>query len=125
MCIIKNGNSIIYPCKICFTIIKDKDSAAQCDICLSWVHTECNKLDYKAQMIPGTVSFVAAKVFLLEHDHVKIFYLIQTFSQGVSSDNDKESSLSIKPSTFALLLNEFDNTSSENNNDPENVVNSK
>ena len=40
-------------------------------------------------------------------------------------NDDKESSLSIKPSTLALLLNELNNTSSENNNDPENVVNSK
>ena len=49
-----------------------------------------------------------------------------SFSQGANSDNDKESLLSLKPpSDLALLYNQFNNTSPEKNNDPENVVNSE
>ena len=49
-----------------------------------------------------------------------------SFSQGTNRDNDKESLLSPKPpSDLALLYNQFNNTSLEKNNDPENVVNSK
>ena len=49
-----------------------------------------------------------------------------SFSQGTNSDNNKESLLSLKPpSNLALLYNQFNNTSPEKNNDPENVVNSK
>ena len=50
MCIPKNVNNIVYPCEICHININNKDSAAQCDICQSWVHVKCNKLnhiDYK------------------------------------------------------------------------------
>ena len=50
MCISRNVNDIVYPCKICHLNVTNKDSAAQCDICQSWVHIICNKLnhiDYK------------------------------------------------------------------------------
>ena len=50
MCSSRNGNNIVYPCKICHVNINNKDSAAQCDICQSWVHIKCNKfnhIDYK------------------------------------------------------------------------------
>ena len=47
-------------------------------------------------------------------------------SEGTSSENDKESLLSLKPpSDLTLLLNQFNNTSTEKNNDHENIVNSK
>ena len=42
------------------------------------------------------------------------------------SDNENESLLSLKPpSDLAILYNQFNNTSPEKSNDPENVVNSK
>ena len=50
MCISKNANNIVYPCKVCHVNVNNKDSAAQFDICQSWVHIKCNKLnhiDYK------------------------------------------------------------------------------
>lgn len=53
-------------------------------------------------------------------------HLHQSLSQATNSDNDEESSLSLKPpSHLALLYNQLNNTSSENNNDLENIVNSK
>ena len=50
MCISKNINNIVYPYKICHVNVNNRDSAAQCDICQSWVHIKYNKLnhiDYK------------------------------------------------------------------------------
>ena len=32
--------------KICNTNTNDNDSAAQCDICQSWIHMICNNLNY-------------------------------------------------------------------------------
>ena len=46
MCISKNVNAVGYPCKICHVNVNNKDSAAQCDICQSWVHIKCNKLNH-------------------------------------------------------------------------------
>ena len=42
MCIPINVNYGIYPCKICHVNVNNKDSAAQCDSCQSWVHMKCN-----------------------------------------------------------------------------------
>ena len=50
MCISKNVNNIVYPYKIYHVNVNNRDSAAQCDICQSWAHINCNKLnhiDYK------------------------------------------------------------------------------
>ena len=81
-------------------------------------------------MIPGTVSLVAVKIFLLEHKQIKTSSLPssreQTFSQGTNSEKYKESWLSLRPPfDLVLLYNQFNNSSQEKNNDPENVVNSK
>ena len=72
MCISKNVNNIVYPCKICNVNVNNKDSAARCDICQSWVHAKCNNVITlttnisKAQMSPGTVFLVAVKFLFLE-----------------------------------------------------------
>ena len=80
-------------------------------------------------MIDGTVSLVAETFFLLEHKQIDLISSITTtnsFSRGTNSDNDKESLLSLKPpSDLTVLYNQFNSTSPEKNNDPENVVNSK
>ena len=39
MCISKNVNNIVYPCKICHVSVNNKDSAVQCVI-------KCNKLNH-------------------------------------------------------------------------------
>ena len=55
-----------------------------------------------------------------------ISFITNSYSQVTNSDNDKESLLSLKPSSdLALLYNQFNHTSPKKNNDPENVVNSK
>ena len=81
-------------------------------------------------MIHGPVSLVAVTFFLLatqtNKDFISSITTANFFSQGTNSDNDEESLLSLKPpSDLALLYNQFNNTSPEKNNDPENVVNSK
>ena len=73
MCISKNANNIVYPSKICHVNVNNKDSAAQREICQSWVHIKVINLITmttnisKAHMSPGTVFPVAVKFFLLEH----------------------------------------------------------
>ena len=46
MCILINVNNTAYPSKICQENINNKNSAAQCDICQSWNHMKCNKLNH-------------------------------------------------------------------------------
>ena len=59
-------------------------------------------------------------------DFISSITTTNSFSQGTNSDNDKESLLSLNPpSDLALLHNQFNNTSPENNRDPGNFVNSK
>ena len=133
MSISKNVNNIVYPCEICHLNVNNKDSAVQCGICQSWVHVKCNKLnhiDYKylqGSNEPWYCLYCCSKIFPLGTLTNKDFIASITNSlsqQG--SDNENESLLSLKPSSeLALLYNQFNNTSSEKHNDPENVVNSK
>ena len=122
-----NVNNIVYPCKICHVNVSNKDSAAQCHICQSWVHMTCNKLnhiDYKylrGSNDPWYCLSCCSKIFPFGtltnkdlQDGRKLF------SQGTNRDKYKESLLSLKPlSDLALLSNKFNNTSPEKNNDPE------
>ena len=123
MCISRNVNSIVYPCKICHLNVNNKDSAAQCDISQSWVHVKCNKLnhiDYKylqGSNEPWYCLSCCSKVFpfgtLTNKDFLPSItnYLSQ---QGTISDNDNESLLSLKhPSDLAPLYHQFNNTSPE------------
>ena len=72
MCISTNANNIVYPGKICHVNVNNKDSAAQCDICQSWVHIKVINIItlttniFKAHMSPGTVFPDAVKFFILE-----------------------------------------------------------
>ena len=136
MCIPKNGNNIVYPCDIYHVNVNNKDSTTQCDICQSWVHVKCNKLnhtDYKyhqASNDPWYCLSCCSKMFpfgTITNKEFISFIITNTLSQqGTKSDNDNESLLSLKPpSDLALLYNQFNNPSPEKNNDPENVVNSK
>lgn len=80
-------------------------------------------------MIPGWCCFsYCSKIFLFGPLTNKDFVSSTSISlsQATNSDNDEESLLSLKPpSHLALLYNQLNNTSPENNNDLENIVNSK
>ena len=42
-------------------------------------------------------------------------------TQWIDLENDDNSSLSLKPSNLELLINQFNNATPENNNDPEEI----
>ena len=70
MCIPIYINNIVYPCKICHINVDNEHSAAQCDICQSWVHMKCNKpnqIDYKYLHGSNDPWYY----FLLEHKQIK------------------------------------------------------
>ena len=135
MCTPKNVNNIVYPCKICHVNVNNKDFAAHCNIYQSWVHVKCNKLNnidyeyFQGSNKPWYCVSCCSKILpfgtLTNKDFIP-FITNSLSQQGTKSDNDNESLLSLKPpSDLALLYNQFNNTSPEKNNDPENVVNSK
>ena len=136
MCIFVNVNNIVYPCKICHLDISNKELAAQCDICQSWVHKKCNKLNHieykylQGSNDPWYCLSCCSKIFpfgtLTNKYFISSITATNSFSQGTNSGKYKESLVSIKPPfDLALLNNQFNNTSPQKNNDLENVVNSK
>ena len=38
---------ISFPCRVCNKSVGVRHHAIECDICKTWVHTKCNKLDKK------------------------------------------------------------------------------
>ena len=46
-------------------------------------------------------------------------------TQGIDLENDDNSSLALKPSNLELLLNQLNNATPENNNDPEKICSFK
>ena len=134
MFILINVNNIVYLCKICHVNVTKKDFAAQRDLRQSWVHMKCYKLnhiDYKYLQGSNDLCYClscCSKIFRFGTlaTNVSIFSITNSFSQVTNSDHNEESLLLLKPpSDLALLYNQFSNTSPEENNDPENVVNSK
>ena len=124
------NTNIAFLCKICCKNINDKDAVIQFDLCQFWVHLKCNNfnhVDYnivKDQMILGFVYPIVVQFY-----HLEIWQKDFSFSVLNKSDIEifnKNSSVLLKaPSTNSVLLfNQFNNSSSEQNIDPENVVNS-
>ena len=138
MCVSSNSN-IVFPCKICNNSINNKDSAVQCDICQFGIHIKCNKLnyiDYKylqessdpwycISCCDGIFPFgtLTNKNFLSQANSPP--HVDDCFTNNSDTYISKNSSLSLKPSSdLSLLFNQFNNSSPEQKNDPENVVNS-
>ena len=129
--------SINFPCKVCGKIVNDNDRAIQCERCNYWIHINCNNLnniDYKflqSSNDPWYCILCCRQIF--PFDSMKSN---KNFSMCVSNfhNNNKpgkainnEDSLLLKPSeNVKLLVNQFNNNASpEDNTDPENVVQSK
>ena len=101
MCIPINFNNIVYSCKICHVNVNNKDSAAQHDICQSWVHMKYNKLnhiDYKyiqGSNDPWYCHSCCSNIFPFgtqtNKEFISSITTTNSFSQGTDSDNDKES----------------------------------
>ena len=122
MCILIKVHNIVYSCKICRVNTNNKDHAAKYDICQSWVHMKCNKLnhiDYKYLQGSNDAWYCRScyiKIYsfgtLTNKDFISS--ITNSFSRGTNSDTDKESLLSLQPpSNLALLYNQFNSTSPE------------
>ena len=129
-----------FPCRICAKNVHDKDKAVQCDLCEFWIHIKCNNLNYLdyrylqncdeswycieccSSIFPFN-SLSSNKNFLTcctSNDSDSNFIQLKEL------ENDHNSSLLLKPSpNLELLVNQFNNATPENNNDPEKISTSK
>ena len=112
-------------------IVSDKDDAIQCDVCQDWIHLKGNKLnhiDYKylhGSSDPWFCLYCCSSVSPFGFLTNKDFSSTLLYSRNVSENfSNKNSSIHLTPPpNLALLFNQFNNTSPEQNVDPENVVN--
>ena len=133
-----------FPCRICTKNVHDKDKAVQCDLCELWIHIKCNSLNYldyrylqncdKSWYCIECCSTIFPFNSLSSN---KKFLACCTSTdnniiQWKDLENDHASSLSLKPLSFngyhyhlKLLVNQFNNTTPENSNDPEKISSSK
>ena len=120
-----------FPCKLCPKNVSDNDNAILCDLCQTWVHIKCNHLNYiDYKYLQGCNEpwyCLSCTTMLFPFDNLNN----QKFLGFVNNNNDNNESknsntLLLKPPPdLALLFNQFNNTILENNNDPENVIQSK
>ena len=127
-----------FPCRICVKNVSDKDKAVQGDLCKLWVHIKCNNLNYLdyrylqnsneswyciecCSTIFPINSLTSNKNFLDCCTNTD-----NNSTHWIDLENDNNSSLSSKPSSnLELLVNQFNNATPENTNDPKKVCSSK
>ena len=133
-----NINHRKFLCRIWAKNVHDKDKAVQCDLCELWIHIKCNKLNYLdyrylqncdeswycieccSTIFPFN-SLSSNKNFLACCTNTD-----SNITQWKDLENDHNSSLSLKPSSnLELLVNQFNNATPENSNDPEKISSSK
>ena len=125
-----------FPCRIYAKNVHDKDKAVQCDLCEFWIHIKCNNLNYLdyryLQTCDGSWYCIecCSSVFSFNSLSSNKNFLTCCTSSDSDSDfiqlkeleNDQNSSLLLKPSLISeLLVNQFNNATPENNNDPEKI----
>ena len=132
-----NINHPKFLCKICTKNVQDKDKAVQCDLCEGWIHIKCNNLNYldykylqncnesqycikRCSTIFSFISLSSSKNFLASYTNTD-----SNIIQWKDLENDHDSSLLLKPSNLELLVNQFNNATPENGNDPEKIASSK
>ena len=135
-----NTNVPKFHCKICAKNVHDRDKAVQCDLCELWIHIKCNNLNYLdyrylqncdeswycidccSTIFPFN-SLSSNKNFLSCCTNTDSSI---THTLWKDLENDHNSSLSLKPSSKSeLLVNQFNNATPENDNDPEKIASSK
>ena len=118
--------------------MQDEDKVVQCDLCELWIHIKCNNLNYLdyrylqncdeswycieccSTIFPFN-SLTSNKNFLACCTNTD-----SNITQWNDLENDHNSSLSLKPSSkLELLVNQFNNATPENGNDPEKIASSK
>ena len=135
MCNIKHPKFL---CRICTKNVYDKDKAVQCDLYEVWIQIKRNNLNYLdyrylqncdesrccieccSTIFP--FNFLSSnKKFLASCTSTDNFII-----QWKDPENYHVSSLSLKPSSnLELLVNQFNNATLENSNDPEKISSSK
>ena len=133
-----NINHPKFPCKICAKNVQDKAKAVQCDLCKLWIHIKCNNLKYLDYMyLQNCNEFwycieCCSSIFPFNSlSSNKIFLACCTNTdsniiQWKDLEHDYDSSLLSKPSSnLELLVNQFNNGTPENGNDPEKITSSK
>ena len=132
-----------FPCKICAKNVSKNVKAVQCDLCELWVHIKCNNLnylDYRSLQNSNESWYCiecCSTIFpfnSLSSNKNCLYFLYKTFctitdhntAQWIDLENHHISSLSLKHSSnLELLVNQLDNATPENNNDPEKICSSK
>ena len=127
-----------FPCRICVKNVSDKDKAVQCDLCELWVYIKCNTINYldHRYLQNSNESWYCIEccstIFPFNSlSSNKNFLACCTNTDNnnthwIDLENDHNSSLSLKPSSnLELLVNQFNNATPENSNDPDKVCSSK
>ena len=133
-----NINHPKYSCKICPKNVQDKDEAVQCDLCELWIHIKCNNfnyLDYRYLQNYDESWYCiecCSTIFPFNSSSSNKNFLAccTNFDSNITKwkdlENDHDSSLLLKPSSnLELLVNQFNNATPENGNDPEKIASSK
>ena len=132
-----NINHLKFPCWICAKNVHDKDKAVPCDLCKLWILIKCNNLNYidYGYLQNCNESWYCIEccstVFLFNSLPSNKNFLVCCTStdsniiQWKDLENDHDSSFSLKHSPHLELLNQFNNATPENGNDPEKVSSSK
>ena len=132
----KNRVNINHPkfsCKICENV-HDKDKAVQGDLCELWIHIKCSNLNclgyrYLENCYESWYCIeCCSTIFIfnsLSSDKNYLACCINTDSnitQWIDPQNDHNSSVSSKSSSnLELLVNQFNNATPDNSNDPEKI----
>ena len=130
-------SSINFLCKVCEKNVNDSDQAIQCDLCDYWIHINCNNLNYidykflQNSSDPCYCILCYSQIFpfnSMKNDKNFSMYVINFHNNNKAVKTlNNESSLLLKPSeNLKLLVNQFNNnTSPEDNTDPQDVVQCK
>ena len=127
-----------FPCKICAKNVHDNHKAGQCDLFKRWIYIKCNNFNclryrylkncneswYCIQCCSTNFPFNSLsnnKNFLACCTNTD-----SNITQWEHLDNDHNSSLSLKPSSkLEFLVNQFNDVTPENGNDPGKIASSK
>ena len=133
-----NINYPEFPCRICAKIAHDKDKAIQWDLCKLWIHIECNNRNYLdcscLQNCDESCYCIECCRTIFSFNSLSSNKNVLACCTSTNSNimqwndlgNDHNGSLLLKPSpNLELLVNQFNNATPENSNDPENIFSSK
>ena len=125
-----NINHPKFSCSICAKNVHDKYKAVWCDLCELWIHIKCKKLNYldyrylqkcdESQYCIGCCSTIFPFNSLSSNKNFQA--CCTNTDSNITQWKDLENhyhSLSLKPSNLVLLVNQFNNNTPENSNDPE------